>query len=225
MTLAERIRFWAMRHPRPASFRVHSGAADKPSLVELGPRVTWARVSETLAAMDPEMIEALAVNGSVIRACKPLELGDTVTDEPSTTAPTAAADYSGGGAAFDAETARFNQFSTLLSKAYTDAQAQVGLRNGAVFDRMIDLFETLAQQSKDQAAAIDTQQKTISKLYEQQIKDAFARANKAADADAEPSLIDQLAETFLKHAGGGHVEPDPEDEAAPVGATNGKGPH
>ena len=120
----------------------------------------------------------------------------------------------------------------MLSQAYKDAQSQVGLRNGAVFDRMIDLFETLAQQSKDQAHALDVQQKTISKLYEEQLKQAFKRAGEQGTGSAEGGIVEELISAFMQGTKGATVDADAEEiddaeepPAAAPAAPNGKGPH
>ncbi len=219
---AKLIRFWAMRHPRPASFLVYSG--NEKSTVELGPRISWARVAESLDAMEPDRIDALSVNGNVIRSCKPAEL-DQDEDTEAEDDEERSADALKPIAAFDGETARFQMYSQQIAAAYKDAQAQVGLRNDAVFNRMIDLFETLAQQSKDQSHALNVQQATITKLYEQQIKDAFERAQ-TGGGSGESSWIDDLVRPLveaMQNQAGGADEPD-EPEPAPA-ATNGKGPH
>jgi len=220
---AKLIRFWAMRHERPVAFHAFTG--NEKQKVEMGPRVSWARVAETLDALDPERIDALNANGNIIRSCKPDELGPEDDGEESEDGEQPAAPAI---VATDGETARFQMFAGLLSAAYKDAQSQVGLRNDAVFNRMIDLFETLAQQSKDQAHALNVQQSTITKLYEQQIKDAFERAQNGGGGSGEPSWIDDLVRPFveaMQNQGGGAADEPDDEPAAPAAAPNGKGPH
>lgn len=230
---AKRIRFWAMRNPKPHKFRVHTG--NEKQIVEIvGPRTSWARIAETLEAFEADLIEALTSDDRVIRACKPNELDADASDDNADADPDADGDDNSARAVpalLDPETLRFNEFARHISNAYREAQTQVGLRNEAAFNRMIDLFETLAQQSKDQAHALNVQQATITKLYEQQIKDAFARAQTGEGGGEGGGWIDDLVRPFvqaMQRADGGNAGDDggddgaPDDEAAPA-APNGKG--
>jgi len=215
---AKLIRFWAMRHPRPSKFRVFAGS--EQSIVEVGPRVSWARLAETLEAMEPDRLDALNSADNVIRSCKPPELDDADERDPDEDDPERP--QVAPIVPDDPETRRFALFAQLLSKAYEDAQSKVGLRNGEVFDRMIDLFETLGQQAKDQQHALESQNKTIHALYEEQIKQAFERAQSGAEGGG--GWVDDLIRPFVEAMREGQAGA-PDDEPAATSAPNGKGPH
>jgi len=77
--LAQSIRFWLMRRPRPVKVRLHVGK--DISEIETGAGVSWARVAETVDSMDATKLEALDEKGTLIRACKPDELAEPDDDD------------------------------------------------------------------------------------------------------------------------------------------------
>lgn len=213
---AKLIRFWAMAQERPVAFFAYVG--NEKQKVEMGPRTTWARVAQTLDAMDPERIDALNSNGNVIRSCKPDELGDGDDDDDGEgeAQPEAAAPL----AVVDAETARLQLVIAAVNHAHDSAQEKVGLRNGEVFDRMIDLFDTIKTLVIDQSKVVTTQNSTIQKLQEEQVRQALERA---AAGESGDGWLDKLIQPFIERLGdidGGEAEPEAEPPAP-----NGKGPH
>jgi hypothetical protein len=219
---AKLILFWGLRLERPVAFHAYSG--NEKQKVEMGPRTSWARVAETLDALDPERIDALNPNGNIIRSCKPDELEGEAED--------AAEDSEGEGAAeaspvvaFDAETARLKLVIDAVNHAHDSAQEKVGLRNGEVFDRMIDLFETVKALVVDQSKVLNHQNSTIQKMQEEQLRDALERAQKGESGD---SWLDDIVRPFadaMRQPAGGDDEPEPDDEPAAETppAPNGKG--
>ena len=205
-----------MRNPRPTKIRITVG--QDVSEMEIGQRVSWARVAESLFALDAELLQALDAKGNLVRACKPQEPGELDEED----------DELGGGAstlasspvvAVDAETQRWVLFAQLLSSGYKDAQAQAGLRTEVAFNRMIDLFEAVAASNEAKERALDSNRKTIDKLQSEALKQALQRASAAGD-DERGGLVDQIIERFM----GGVNFAEGETETPPP-APNGKDPH
>ena len=68
-----------MRVPRPVKIRITVGK--DISEMEIGQRVSWARVAESLFALDAELLQALDEKGNLLRACKPQEPGELDDDD------------------------------------------------------------------------------------------------------------------------------------------------
>jgi hypothetical protein len=197
--LAQSIRFWLMRRPRPVKVRLHAGK--EVSEIETGAGVSWARVAETVDSMDATKLEALSETGALIRACKPDELAepDDDADEPAPAAPVVVP--------FDAETERWKLFATLLDGAYKHANEQA-------FATLAGIVERMARRDEATSRAIER----IRDGLLREAEDRYANATEAAGG-AEGGVLAQAAAAFLGGMGQGKAE------AAANGAapTNGKG--
>lgn len=196
--LAQSIRFWLMRRPRPVKVRLHVGK--EVSEIETGNGVSWARVAETVDSMEATKLEALSENGSLIRACKPEELAEPDDDDDDAaavaTAPTVVP--------FDAETERWKLFATLLDGAYRHANEQA-------FTTLAGIVERMARRDEATSRALER----IRDGLLREAEDRYATATEAAAAGGETGIIAQAASAFLGGLGQAKAE-----AAAP---TNGKG--
>jgi hypothetical protein len=171
--------------------------------------------------MEADRIDALSVNGNIIRSCKPAELdtpdGEETDDEEADDEPKPAV-------VVDAETARLQMVINAINHAHDSAQEKVGLRNGEVFDRMIDLFETVKALVIDQSKVVTSQNATIGKLQEEQVRAALERA---AAGEGGDTWLDNLIKPFVEQmaGGAGGADEPPDDEPAETSAPTGKGPH
>jgi len=199
--LAQSIRFWLMRRPRPAKLRLHVGK--EVSEIECGLGVSWARVAETVDSMEAGKLEALDEKGMLIRACKPDELAepDDDDDDAAAAAPAAAV-----VAPFDAETERWKLFATLLDGAYKHANEQA-------FATLAGIVERMAR--RDEATS-----RALERVRDGLLREAEERYASAPEAGAEGGMLAQAAAAFLGGMGQGKAEAVPTNGAAP---TNGKG--
>jgi len=196
--LAQSIRFWLMRRPRPVKLRLHVGK--EVSEIETGLGVSWARVAETVDSMEATKLEALSETGSLIRACKPEELAEPDDDdapEATTAAPVVVP--------FDAETERWKLFATLLDGAYKHANEQA-------FATLAGIVERMAR--RDEATS-----RALERVRDGLLREAEERYAAAPEAGAEGGMLAQAAAAFLGGMGQGKAEAVP-NGAAP---TNGKG--
>lgn len=201
--LAQSIRFWLMRRPRPVKLRLHCGK--EVSEIETGLGVSWARVAETVDSMEATKLEALSETGSLIRACKPEELAEPDDDDDDAAAATAAAPVV---VPFDAETERWKLFATLLDGAYKHANEQAFATLASIVDRM-------ARRDEATSRAIER----IRDGLLREAEDRYAEATAAGGGAGEGGVLAQAAAAFLGGMGQGKAE------AAANGAapTNGKG--
>ena len=197
--LAQSIRFWLMRRPRPVKLRLHVGK--EVSEIETGLGVSWARVAETVDSMEATKLEALSETGSLIRACKPEELAEPDDDDDDAAAPATAPVV----VPFDAETERWKLFATLLDGAYKHANEQAFATLASIVDRM-------ARRDEATSRAIER----IRDGLLREAEDRYAEAT-AASGGAEGGVIAQAAAAFLGGMGQGKAE------AAGAAPTNGKG--
>lgn len=197
--LAQSIRFWLMRRPRPVKVRLTAGK--EVSEIETGNGVSWARVAETIDSMEATRLEALAENGSLIRACKPEELAEPDDDDDDAAAAAPAPTV----VPFDAETERMKLFAELLAKAYEHA-------NDKAFDTLAGIVDRMARRDEANARAIE-------RIRDGLLREAEERYANAPNG-AEGGPLEQIAGAFL----GGMAQGQTTQPAATNGAaTNGKG--
>lgn len=200
--LAQSIRFWLMRRPRPVKLRLHVGK--EVSEIECGAPVSWARVAETIDSMEAQKLEALSETGSLIRACKPDELAEQDEDEDDNKAAPAPVVVP-----FDAETARMKVFADHLAEAYRFSNEQA-------FGTLAGIVDRLTRRSESTERSLDHMRQILLREAEQRFE---------AGQEPEGNALVQMASAFLGGIAqsGGVVAPKP--TAAPNGAptTNGKG--
>lgn len=199
--LAQSIRFWLMRRPRPVKLRLHVGK--EISEIETGLGVSWARVAETIDSMEATKLEALSETGSLIRACKPEELAEPDDDDDDA----AAAPAPVVAVPFDAETERWKLFATLLDGAYKHANEQAFATLASIVDRM-------ARRDEATSRAIER----IRDGLLREAEDRYATATEAAGG-AEQGMLAQMAGALVSGLQQGKAE-TATNGAAP---TNGKG--
>lgn len=124
--------------PRPATLQLTS-TQGTVSVVEVSNGMTWAELARSVEAMQPELVQALAADGKILRAVRPQEMDDD--DEPAAApVPTFNA---------DAETARFTLIANLLAQAHSNSfDALVAITQGAQA-RAESLERTLMQIDRD----------------------------------------------------------------------------
>lgn len=189
---AEQIRAWLMTMPRPHTVRVtdeHGGIQD----VVCG-QSTWVKVSETIDAMRPDLLQAMTADKTVLRACRPNDMSEDWTpdeDEPRRPAP---APVDIPIEKLDPESARFVLFARLLSDAYKHS-------TDVAFARLADLVEA---QSK-RAESVD---RTREAMYRAHVKQLEEQIKQAGDVPVEPpndvmqAVIGGLLQGVMNGGGG-----------------------
>lgn len=127
---ARAIRGWLLTQPRPASVKVTCGQESRV-VACAGP---WARVADTLAALEADTLEALDAQGNLLRATRADAEPEGVLTSDSL--------------ALDAETRRFEIFTAHVAAAYQFA-------NETAFARLADLFDAMVRRSESQERVID----------------------------------------------------------------------
>lgn len=200
---ARTIRGWLLRQPRPALLRLTTGDGEP---TELRPGRSFAKTAESIEALNPELIEALDDDGKLLRATNLREA--EVASEDATVPP---------GLAGSPEAAMITHFANLLSRAYQHS-------TDVAFTKMVELVERMGDRADSIEARLERSESEYRKTVNQQIRDAFKRAEEIADAqaDGDASYGEQLAGALLGGMGGMGA---PEPPAKPNGRSrrpNGK---
>jgi len=187
------IRAWLMLQPRPKTIRVTSEGAS-PQKIEIDDGTRWVQVAQSLGALQPELIECLALDGSVIRAMRPAELDEEEPEE----------DDGADVVVQDPESARLIIFARLIAEAYRHS-------TDVAFDKMIAMFEASVRRGESLEKSLETTNKILMKTAADQIQQQV----EGAPGGGGSSLIEQLISTFVQAKAQGQAE------RGPPAATNG----
>lgn len=188
---AHQIRSWLLQQPRASSLRVTCGK-EKSDISVAGQ--SWAKLSQTIEAMQADQIQALDVGGNVLRAVRPADVDDV--DETAKPEPEAASAVP--ASAYDPETVRFELVAKLLADAHK-------FSTGVAFEKMVMIVE--AQNKRNEG--LERTLAAAERLLRKQTEDLLEQAEKTND---DP--MGEMVSGFLKGAMG--VE-------TPHAPTNGKG--
>lgn len=174
----QRIRGFLLQKPRPAAVRLTGDG--EPETLTLGK--SFQKSAETIEALDPELIECLDSAGKVIRAMRT----DNADAQRSDAAPTPQLLIS------DPETARLTHFANLVHRAYEHSTE-------IAFQKLVDVMERMNERSDAIEQRLERTEAANRRLLQDQVDDAFDRANEqaAAAAKGEGGLGEQLVGSFL----------------------------
>jgi hypothetical protein len=191
---AGRIRGFLLQLPKPHIVRVTGDGEPQ----ELKPGKSYAKLAETIAALNPDLVECLDSSGAVLRATR---LG--TEDARRSDAAEVPAVLS-----TDPHAAMLTHFANLLHRAYEHSTE-------IAFTRMVELVEKMGDRSDSIEQRLERAEARNRALLQDQVDDAFERAaEQAAAAGGESGdLGTQIVGSFINGAmNGKHSKP-----AAPVG--------
>ena len=197
-----KLKAWLMQQPRPHHCNVVSvdGATNEVSCVG----ATWPKITETVAALSPEMIQAFDAGNKLIRAVRPLDQSEDWADDDDDRGQRIPPLHAIPITASDPETQRFALVAHLIAQAYQHS-TQVA------FDKLAAITESLMSRSTDTERARDSVYRAHIKQLEDQIK---ALGEEPAGGPQE--MIGQMLAAFM----GGAAQ-----HAPPPPTSNGKGTH
>lgn len=193
-----RIRGFLLQLPKPTMVRV-SGDGEPQ---ELRPGRSFAKLADTIAALQPELIECLDADGKVLRAARL----DTAEARRSDAAEPPEALKA------DPHAMMLTHFANLLHRAYEHSTE-------VAFTRLVELTERMNDRADAIEQRLERSEAQNRRLLQEQVDDAFERAAEAAEKAQgdEGALGQQLIGSFLS---GQSIRTPP---AAPKTASNGKG--
>lgn len=199
MTVAE-LRGWLLQQPKPAVIRCTIDG----EVEELKPGKSWAKTAETIAALQPELLQAYDAAGKLIRATR-------FEAEPSGKRAAAAPPELPALLATDPHAALLHHFATLLHRAY-EHSTQVA------FEKLVDVVERQGDRADAIEQRLERTEARARRLQDDQVDDAYARAEElaaeATTSGSDAEFKNHLMQAFLS----GQMQQRP-----PV-KTNGAGP-
>jgi len=210
MMNVKEIRTFCLARPRPAKIRATLYDGTVNDIAPPKPPASWAQVAETIAAIEPKLIEALDDKDALMRAKRD---EDEPEDEPQHK-------FKPSANITDPETQRLTHFANHLANAYR-------FSTEVAFNKLAEMF---AEQKQDNANTtrrlelLEAKNRRLdSELVQAEIEAAHA-AGVAAGGGTEGgqgSFIEQMAMSFLQ--GKMQGENDAKTTNGVNGKPNGKG--
>jgi hypothetical protein len=201
-----RLRTWLKREPPAASVRVHVGEDDEERIIKIDPTDPrrWARTEETIAALDASCVEALDLEGNVLRA---QPLGEEEAADPGA---------SSAIALDPADEPPLVQLARLLNEA-SENSAQ---RHETAYKTAFDLLAEIVRLCINNMVAVSKTNERLNRRLEQI---EAAPGEGASDPQALPEMFVQgVMARMLNPAGGppaaapGAPRPAGDNGAAPT---------
>lgn len=186
-----RIRGFLIQQPKPALVRVTGDGEPQ----ELRPGKSYQRCAETIAALDPQLIELYDSQKQLLRAMDLREEDARRSDA----APIPE------GIKQDPHALMITHFANLLHRAYEHSTE-------IAFNRLVDLTDRLNDRSEAIEQRLERAESQYRRLANEQIEAALDRAEEAQQQQADGNLGEQMLGAFLGGRG----------ERVPAAAANGK---
>lgn len=194
------IRSFLIQQPPPASIRLMDANAET-TLIEPGKR-SKARIAESIAAMQPELIECLDRNGNLLRATRP---------ESTMPARSAAAPALPPELQRDPESLRLTHLANLVHRAYEHA-------TDVAFAKLVELVERMDQRSQSIEERLERAEANMRREQRERIDDMWDRVAEAAERAEEGDSREKIVTGLIQGAMAAKAQ-----GAKPTNGANGKG--
>lgn len=202
----EEIRLWCMQQPRPHSVRVTDVEGVMNDVI-CG-LSTWVKVSETIAALRPDLLQAMTQDGKLIRALRPNDVStDWTPSEERTPRAVRVPEYSIPIQNMDPEAQKLQLVANLIAQAYRHS-------TDVAFERLSQMVETMAARQESVERTRESMYRAHVRQLEEQIK-----ALGQDPAESPTDLLGGLVQSFMQGAAMGGSPPA---AAPPAAAPNGK---
>jgi hypothetical protein len=183
---AAAIRLWCLKAPRPSTLRVY-GKDGREHDVEIKAGTSWSDAAVSIAALDPDRLEANNAEGKFLRA---VALSDLLRKEEQQAAQQQAT-FSAMQTT-DPETQRMIVFAELLERAYAKAYESSQSTVAVAFTQLQEFSANLAAQATASTQSANELSVAIRNLLVQQAQEAVESA-----ATPDESPMEKLAANFL----------------------------
>jgi hypothetical protein len=177
------LRGWLLQQPKPAMIRVTVDGETE----ELKPGKSWAKTAATIAALEPDLLQAYDAAGKLLRATKVEVEATPRRGSPQPPALPAAL-------ATDPHAVLLHHFATLLAHAYEHSTEVAFVKLVEVVERQGDRSEAIEQR-------LERAEARARRLQEDQVEDAYDRAEQlAVEAQAgngDDALKQHLVSAFM----------------------------
>lgn len=177
------LRGWLLQIPKPALLRV----TVEGERTEIKPgKQSFARLAETIVALGPELVECLGSDGDVLRA-KRMNDADAQRSDAAAMPPILQT---------DPHAAMLTHFANLIHRAYEHSTEIAFQKLAEITDKMGDRADAIEKR-------LERTEATNRKMLQDQVDDAFERAQEQADRAVEEAtngsndLGGQLLTSFM----------------------------
>lgn len=182
MNLAWNLRNWLLQIPKPVKIRI-TDAEGEVKEIEVTKR-PMVRIAESVAALSPELVEALGPGDKILRACRPNAGDDSLSAAPAI--PPVLAQ--------DPQAATLALFATLIHRAYEHSTE-------LAFSKLVELFE----RSNDRSEAIEKRLERAEAAYRREqsdrIDDMWEHAQEVAAAGgSKDQILNALVSSMMQGA-------------------------
>lgn len=177
-----RIRGFLLQLPKPHMVRV-TGEGEPQ---DLKPGKSYAKLADTIAALNVDLIECIDAEGKVLRATRM----NTAESHRSDAAPIPEA------LAADPQALLLTHFANLLHRAYEHSTE-------IAFTRLVEIVDKMGDRADNIEQRLERTEGLNRKLLQEQVDDAFDRAQEvaeraaAAGAEGADGIVQQMAGAFL----------------------------
>lgn len=172
------LRAWLLKRPRPEVLRLTCEDGEQRDLSRTE-GASWQEVAQSIAALDPVLIEAINAAGKSLRAIRADELERGGRQRDNERVPPPPAIHS------DPETARLCYMADLLHRAYqhsTDvAFEKVANAYDQAFQRLVDITERMDARSE----AIEKRLERAESAYRRELQDRLDEKLEAVEQAAQ----------------------------------------
>lgn len=175
------IRKFLLVQPRPDVIRLSNGSDSVPTEMRPAKSKSFSKLADSIYAIQPDLIELLDKDGTVIRAMRPNE---EISRSDAAEAPKVLSE--------DPETARLTHFANLIHRAYEHSTE-------IAFVKLVELVERIDARSDAIEARLERAESAHRRALQDQIDDAFDRAEEVAEG-GEGQFRDQMMANFLEGA-------------------------
>lgn len=184
-----KIRGFLLQHPKPNLVRLHGDGEPQ----DLKPGKSYAKTAESIAAIAPDLIEALDAGGKLLRAMRTTDAEfEQRVDVPVPQL-----------LAMDSNAAMLTHFANLLAGAYKHS-------TDVAFTKLVEVVERIGDRAEAIESRLERQEALNRRQQQQYVDDALAAAEELAEkareeaeaAGGKDELLSNLAGAFLGGMGG-----------------------
>lgn len=188
MTNATQIRGWLLRKPKPVTVRLTTpDGVDQ----EVKPGRSYVRAAETIAALQPELLEALDEDGNLLRAWRPNESTKPAASSGPPPVPE--------GIASDPHALMLTHFANLLHRSYEFSV-------NVAFEKLVDVMEQMGARSENIERRLERTESEYREHQEDRLAEAWRRVEEAAPEagdEQKQAMLGAFLQAAMANGGGG----------------------
>ena len=194
-----KVRGFLLQSPKPHSVRLTGSELEDAKVIKVR---NYSKAAETIEAIGAELVECLDSEGHLLRALK-------LTDRDAHRSD--AAEIPAGIAA-DPQALMLTHFANLLHRAYEHSSE-------IAFNKLCEFVDIINQRTSSIEARLERTEAAHRRTVEEQVQDAYDRAEEIAEKAKEEGAGNGLADQLLGSFASGMLQPKP--PARTNGAGNG----